>query len=200
MREPENLVGQRFGRFVVVESTGKKTKSRSTLWLCKCDCGEQRIVSASNLKSGNSQSCGCIQRGETKSYTRIYRIWRDVKYRTSHSVKGVNHNYYEKGIKMCEEWRYDSDAFIEWSLRNGYRDDLSIDRIDNDGDYSPSNCRWVCQKTQCRNKSTNRLVTYNGETKTLVEWSESLGIRYSKLWSRIFRYGWAIERAFECKT
>jgi hypothetical protein len=97
---------------------------------------------------------------------------------------------------MCSELENDSLAFYEWAIKNGYSDGLSIDRIDNNGDYTPNNCRWVDQKTQCRNKSTNRMITYNGETKPFCEWADELGIKYGTLYTRVFRNGWDIERAF----
>lgn len=205
MRQLEDLSGRRFGKLVVLYRTNEQDKGRHYIWYCKCDCGKNTRATSINLKSGNTKSCGCTHSicnnsGITQhigySKTRIYRIWRDIKYRTTHNCEWVNHNYSEKGIKMCAEWESNSLAFYEWAIKAGYSDGLSIDRIDNNGDYTPENCRWVDQKTQCRNKSTNRLITYNGETRPFCEWAEVLGINYATLYRRIFRLGWDIERAF----
>lgn len=129
--------------------------------------------------------------------TRLYRIWQKMKAR----CYNPNHNFYERyggrGISICEEWLHDFKAFKAWALRSGYSDELSIDRIDVNGNYTPFNCRWVNAKVQANNTSRNHFITYNGETKTLSEWAESLGINKNTLHVRIDVRGWSIERAFQ---
>ena len=194
-----DLSGQRFGRLTVIGLHDKKNgKNR---WLCKCDCGGTCYPTTCNLKNGTSTSCGCYSREvaakrTTKhgdSQNRIYQEWLRMKDRTNgnHPTK-----YTEKHITVCEEWINDYLAFKEWALSHGYKDDLSLDRIDNSKGYSPDNCRWVGRKTQNRNKDDNVLLTFNGETHSIGEWSEILNMKYGTLYSRIKR-GWSIKQAIE---
>jgi hypothetical protein len=128
--------------------------------------------------------------------TRLYRIWKVMKTRC------YNKNFYKypryggRGIIVCEEWKTNFVAFRDWALRNGYADNLTIDRIDNNGNYEPLNCRWATNKVQSNNRSSCRLITYNGETHNITEWGEKLGINPLVLGARITRYKWDIQRAF----
>ena len=132
--------------------------------------------------------------GETK--TRLFRIWSKMNFRCS--PKG---RYYHLGRRVCDEWSNKNDKgyenFKEWALKNGYSDELSIDRINNDGNYEPDNCRWADQKTQCNNMSTNHRYKYKDEYKTLAEYSREYGISRDVLKARIQRYGWTVEKAIE---
>lgn len=199
MRKLE-LVGQRFGRLTVIEEAEKKgTLSR---WKCRCDCGTELIVIGTCLTSGHSQSCGCYKRdksseihkthGETKS--RLYQIWAGIAARCNNPHKRCFHQYGGRGIKRCSEWD-DYETFKKWAIEAGYNDELTIDRMDNNKGYSPENCRWVDRKTQSRNRRTAHLITYKGETKSLIEWSEKLGISRCTLKDRIGKLGWSIEEA-----
>lgn len=127
------------------------------------------------------------------SHHRIYTIWNDMKRRCIHPQNKRYNRYGGRGIKVCAEWM-NFQAFFDWSLVNGYRDDLSIDRIDPNGDYSPHNCRWADYITQANNRSNNRYLTYQGETKTMMEWSKHLNLSYYVLRSRL-RRGWDVEKA-----
>ena len=183
-------VGDKFGRLVVVSDLGIINGHRMSE--CVCNCGNKVIVRNSSLSSGNTQSCGCLRlersisamtkHGQSKS--RLYRIYVDIKTRCYTPTHINYHNYGGRGIKVCEEWlgEQGSTRFIEWALSNGYSDSLSIDRIDVDGNYSPSNCRWSTIKEQSNNKRTNIRYTYNGETKTIAEWAETWGVAY--WWAR----------------
>ena len=144
-----------------------------------------------------------MNKKHNKRHTRIYKEWQIIKYRTKKTNdESRNKSYYEKGIKVCDEWLDKETGFLnfyEWAMANGYRDDLTIDRIDNNGNYEPSNCRWVTMTEQANNKSTNRLITYNGKTQTAMQWAKELGMNYSLIINRLNR-GWSVERILKNKT
>lgn len=130
------------------------------------------------------------------SHTRLYRVWDGMISRCHREKYHSYKRYGGRGITVCDEWRNDFHAFYEWAIRNGYHEGLSIDRIDNDKGYSPDNCRWVTMKVQGNNKRSNHYIEYNGETHTIAEWSEILGIPRNVLYHR-FERGWSVKRAFE---
>lgn len=166
----KDLSGMRFGRLIVKERVG--TKSRSPLWRCTCDCGKDTYATSRSLKSGRTQSCGCLQadnrrglKGKTKhgQYgTRLYGVWTDMKSRCLNpNAKNYKH-YGGRGISICDEWLNDFAAFSEWAFANGYDPNApygacTIDRIDVNGNYEPSNCRWADAKTQARNRRKGSL-------------------------------------------
>lgn len=125
----------------------------------------------------------------------LYRVWNSMKARCTVETCDMYHNYGGRGIGICVEWAEDPAAFVCWALAAGYRSGLSIDRIDNDADYSPDNCRWVSQTEQCRNKRNNRFVAYKGENYTNADLARLAGLHPSVLHCRIHRYGWSVERA-----
>ena len=205
----ENLIGKRFGRLVVI-SRAPNGRNWHTRWNCICDCGNQCIVSASHLKNGHTQSCGCLNREitatrnkENRKYEycnhRIYDCWKDMIKRCTQKNRHNAKNYILKGITVCEEW-YDFECFQEWALNNGYADDLTLDRIDNSKNYCPENCRWATLKQQANNTSRNRIIEYKGRKQTLAQWCDELGLKYKTIENRINRYKWSIERAFETQT
>ena len=200
-----DLTGQRFGRLMVIECCGR-SKDGQKVYLCKCDCGAETNVKSGNLLSGNTQSCGCLsaERNAERSRkrllkhggcgTRLYRIWFDMRQRCNWD-KSINwHLYGGRGIKVCEEWEKDFAAFRDWALSHGYKEELQLDRIDNDGNYGPDNCRWATRIEQGNNRRTCVYVTINGETKTVVEWCKANGISAGTAFSRIKR-GWSAEDA-----
>lgn len=153
-----DLTGNRFGRLTVISRLPSVNKR--TMWLCKCDCGNEVSVDAGNLHSDNTQSCGCLQRDMTsranKTHglrgTRLYRIWDCMHTRCYRKSYHAFKHYGGRGIRICDEWINDFQAFYDWSMSHGYRDDLTIDRIDTDGNYCPENCRWVTMSEQNKNK------------------------------------------------
>lgn len=180
------------------------------MWLCRCECGNEKVVYGDNLRYGYTQSCGCLQKeraseANTKHHdvdSRLYNVWSAIKRRCYQEYEPKYDRYGGRGIKMCDQWRDDYGAFMEWALENGYdynaeRGACTIDRIDNDGDYCPENCRWVSMKVQANNRGCNHKITYKGETHTIAEWSELLGVPYERLQQRINRYGYNVEEAFE---
>ena len=130
-----------------------------------------------------------------KTGTRIHNEWRSMKRRCySKEQKGYK-DYGGRGITVCDEWLHDFQAFYDWAMANGYDDNLTLDRIDSNGNYEPSNCRWVSQKVQQNNRRNNHYITYNGKTQTAKQWAEELNINYSTIITRLNR-GWSIERTF----
>lgn len=195
----EDLRMKKFGKLTVIRRADNR--KRRTMWECKCDCGNVVIVGADMLKSGRTQSCGCLK-FESKNYThnlsktRLYNIWSKIKDRCLNKECPAYKWYGARGITICKEWENDFESFYKWSISNGYREDLSIDRKDNDKGYSPENCRWSTQKEQQNNRCNNALLTYCGETKTLSEWEEITGIKAHTLYCRK-QSGYTDEECFE---
>lgn len=194
-----DITGNRYGRLVAVKPI-ETDKFGQVKWLCKCDCGNECITTTNRLQQGKTKSCGClIHEGfnwkHGKCYTRINKIYLKMKGRCYTKSDAAYKDYGGRGITICDEWLGEDGFkhFEEWSYANGYSDDLSIDRIDNNKGYSPNNCRWADRKTQNRNRRTNHFLTLNGETKTIAEWSEITGIKYRVLCRRSSKYGWSDE-------
>lgn len=190
-----DITGQKFNHLTAI-----RIESRNPLkWLCKCDCGNLHIVSANNLKRGQVKSCGCLKQKGTRtthgmSNTRIYRIYKKINRRCNIESDPAYQNYGGRGIKMCKEWEDSFEAFYEWSLESGYSDSLSIDRIDNNGDYCPENCRWSTYEEQANNRRSCINVTYQGRTQTVKQWCKELGLRTGTVYSRI-EHGWSAKEA-----
>ena len=197
MRKCRDLTGERFGRLVVIGAAPRSWDNR-IMWRCLCDCGKETTVESYTLTSGHSKSCGCLlsdktiarctTHGETK--TRLHRIWMQMRGRCNSPTNPSYKNYGGRGIKVCDEWN-NYIAFATWAREYGYQDDLTIDRIDNDGNYEPTNCRWVDRKTQNRNKRNNRYVEYTGDKKTIADWCDATGISSSAIRRRI-DCGWDV--------
>ena len=197
-----NLTGQRFGRLVVVERS-TNSKNGKARWLCKCDCGNDTVVFSTSLVRGLTHSCGCLNREIASvrfgthrlSESRLHKTWSDMKKRCYNPNSKSFPAYGGRGIEMCEEWKDDFQSFYNWAMANGYADDLTIDRIDVNGNYSPENCRWVDKLTQANNCRTNHYLTFNGKTQSIVEWARELGVSDSLIRQRIVILGWSVERA-----
>ena len=199
----EDLTGHRFGNLTVAERVGTD-KTINVFWICKCDCGNTTLpVTASALKSGFVEDCGhCVKSQAKKHYpkitakkTRLYNTWCAMKVRCYNQDSEKFNRYGGRGITVCEEWKNSFQAFYEWAMSHGYSDELTIDRIDNDGNYEPSNCRWITNKEQQNNRSNNKLISYNGKTLNISQWAELTNIPASVLYCRIYKYGWDFEKA-----
>lgn len=196
----EDLTGQRFGRLTVVSKA--ENIGNSPAWNCICDCGNAKVVRGYSLKNGDTKSCGCLQREviseklKIHGNCRLYRIWRNMKNRCE-SPSNIGYELYGgRGISVCKEWANSYISFRDWAMSNGYRDDLTIDRIDTNGDYEPSNCRWVTNAIQQNNRRNNVCITYNGETLTASEWSRKTGIKLETLiWRK--KKGWSDKDCIE---
>lgn len=194
-----DLIGQKFHRLFVIEYVGKDKWGQSE-WLCRCGCGKEKVVLGYCLTRGATQSCGCWQKEVAKKTktthghkgSRIYRIWRGIITRCTNINDPGYRNYGGRGIKICKRWM-EFENFLEdmGEVPIGYQ----IDRKDNDKGYYKKNCRWVTPKQNSRNTRCNCSIPYRGENKLLIEWSEEIGIPYSTLWKRIFKYEWTIEKA-----
>lgn len=201
--DEEYMIGRRFGRFVVIDKGPKHYKPSGqscNTWLCKCECGNTKIVNGYCLRKGITKSCGCIlkegiRRTHGKSHTRLHNAWCHMRARCKDKNSKDYKDYGGRGITVCEEWDKSFESFYKWSMENGYTDELSIDRIDVNGNYEPSNCRWATNKEQARNTRKNRLLTFNGETKTMAEWSEITGLRPGTIQYRLDKIGWPVEKA-----
>ncbi len=198
----EELIGKRFGRLVVL---GKADDCRHIM--CKCDCGNIATVNRGSVLRGNTKSCGCLRREITsknntthgKRHHRLYSIWIAMKNRCKYPSQNRYESYGGRGICVCDEWVTSFESFYNWAIENGYKDGLSIDRINVDGNYSPENCRWATSEEQSLNRTDNRFITYNGETKTIKEWCDETGLAYSCLLWRI-DHGWDIGRALTTQS
>ena len=199
----KDMTGNKYGRLTAIKRVHKDGFNR-VCWLSKCDCGNELIVTSDNLRNGHTKSCGCLKEETSRklltthglSETRMYKIYKDMKTRTTNKNCPEYKNYGGRGIKICDEWLSDFRKFYYWSINNGYKDELTIDRIDVNGNYEPSNCRWTTQKVQQNNRTNNHNITYNGETHTMKQWAERLGIKYKTLERRINAYHLTIEKAF----
>lgn len=203
MANVKDLTGKRFGRLIAVEEVGR-SKEGCALWRCLCDCGKETYLATQTLTAGLTKSCGCYRREKMakratkhgKCGERIYIIWKLMKARCNNKTSKTYVGYGSRGIKVCDEWSGDNgfSNFYNWSTNNGYSDNLTIDRIDVNGNYEPSNCRWVTMIEQANNKRNNRIIECNGEKHTLAEWSRITGVNCETISGRIKR-GWAIEDA-----
>lgn len=173
-----DLTGQRFGLLKVIEKAGS---NNGVIWLCQCDCGNRCTVRADNLKSGRTESCGCkanrIRNAEPID-KRIVRIWAGMHTRCYNKNVNFYKNYGGRGIKMCDEWIGENGCrhFYEWAMKNGYADNLTIDRIDNNGNYEPSNCRWATVEEQSNNKRNSIKLLYKGKEVTIKELRYIFGV------------------------
>lgn len=203
------LTGERFGRLAVLRYS-HSNKNKQRIWECQCDCGNIIFANSNQLVSGNTRSCGCLQKEIAKAIgrkvlkthglskvngkkTRLYRIWAGMNTRCNNPNDKAYKEYGGRGIHICKEWREKGfKAFHNWAIANGYKESLTIDRIDNNKGYSPENCRWATYKEQNRNKRSNTILAFNGVCKTICEWAEQINISEATICGRLKR-GWSIE-------
>ena len=194
-----DIRGQRFGLWLVV---GTYTRvGNKTLWLCRCDCGTERRVNAAELRNGKSTNCGCVRKAKGGarnathglSHTRMHARWMGMIARCENPNHSAYARYGGRGVRVCRRWR---KSFTAWLADMGPPPTPrhTIDRIDNDDDYKPSNCRWATNKANCRNKKTSQFIEWGGERLHIAEWAERLGMSQQTLVYRITF--WSLEKAF----
>ena len=207
-RKPLELTGQRFGKLYVVSQA--QNKNGNTYWNCICDCGNNIVVKGVNLKHGTTQSCNCINRAITSKRnrdnadgiyrdSRLYRIYYGMRTRCYNKDDISYDKYGARGITICDEWLNDFLAFQSWAINNGYKDGLTIDRIDNNCGYYPENCRWATIKEQSNNRRSNVMLSYNNEIHSVAEWSDIVHINRETIYCRL-RKGWTPEEALSIPT
>lgn len=205
----KDLSGYKFGKLLV--NSFAYTKNRKSFWNCICECGKEVVVRGDSLTTNNTTSCGECARIEyinknfdKRTHEKLYYIWAGMKNRCNNPHFIHYKHYGGRGIKVCLEWNQPNSypIFKKWAISNGYKENenLTIDRIDVNGDYEPNNCRWVMMSKQNENKRINIYYTYNGKSKLLKDWAKILNINENTLYARINILGWSIEKAFTTKT
>lgn len=182
MGNVKDMLGQRCGRLIVI-SRVENDKHDNAMWLCRCDCGKEVIVQGTHLRSGKTKSCGCYQRDKQRnrltrhgySGTPLYKCWHAMKRRCTIPKDENYKNYGGRGITVCDEW-LDPINFIEWALANGYKEGLTLERIDVNGNYEPNNCTWVTRELQNKNTRRNIKVQIDGKFYTLAELAKKVGV------------------------
>lgn len=196
-----HLKGKQFGKLLVIEKTNKRVR-KQIVWKCKCECGNIVEVPSWNLVAGITKSCrNCIikrkpqiEENPTKKI-RLYHIWNGMKQRCNNKNSRPYKNYGGRGIKVCDEWANDYTTFAKWARANGYADNLTIERIDNNKGYSPENCKWASYVEQNNNRRSNHIIWFNGEGKTAADWERSLGLKPGTIKARVHR-GIGVPRIF----
>lgn len=193
----KDLTGHMFGRLTVLERAGSD-RNKKALWLCRCECGQITKAITGDLTSGNTKSCGCFKREQVvktktkhgQSRSRLYDVYYSMLGRCYRKTTEHFRYYGGRGIAVCDEWRSSFSAFAEWAKASGYHEGLSIDRIDTNGNYSPSNCRWASKTEQTRNRKN----TLRFRDKPIAQWCEELKVKYGTVKRRIY-LGWPMDKA-----
>lgn len=195
-----DLTGRKFGRLTVVRRDGWIGKKNYVAWLCRCECGQEVRKAGTLMVNGSTRSCGCYHMEVIRrpwkhggSETREYRIWGKMLERCKNPNADAFHRYGGRGIRVCDRWQEFEAFFADMGPLPSPKHE--IDRIDNDGNYEPSNCRWVTHRENARNTSNTIKFQWNGEVVPLINLAESHGIKYGTLYCRVVVRGWPLERA-----
>ena len=196
-----DLSGKRFGKLFAIGATSRNGHGYS---ICQCDCGNRFVTRNDGLKSGETVSCGCYNKEKSKSGNsrrthgqagkRLYKIWQNMKARCYNKNVKQYKDYGGRGITVCSKWKDNFSAFQHWAINSGYRDDLTIERIDNNGDYSEDNCKWVTLSEQQGNKRNNHIAVIDGVSHTLTQWARIYNIKPSVVNWRV-NNGWDVKKA-----
>ena len=190
-----DLIGKRFGRLTVLSFDHMKKVKNShrtkSYWLCQCDCGNKKVVRSDCLTTGNTKSCGCLNKDRSNqithgmSRTKLYHVYYGIIERCYNEKCDSYKHYGGRGIRVCEEWRNDFLMFNAWAKESGYEEGLTIEREDVNGNYEPSNCKWITQAEQANNTRCTVLLTHEGKTMNLNQWAKHLGINKNTFWRYI---------------
>ena len=200
----EELIGKKYGKLTIIKKSDVQKNKRVSA-ICRCDCGNELLASLNALMRGNTKSCGCIRAERNNHYKNglrgdpLYSVWANIKQRCYNKKFEKYPDYGGRGIIVCNEWKDNFLAFYNWANLNSYKKGLEVDRIDNDGNYSPSNCHFVTRSGNMRNTRVNVVIEYNGVKKTMREWAIDLGIPYGRLQQRIDKLKLPPERALSTK-
>jgi len=195
------IVGKKFGRLTVLEILDERHPRNHIMALCRCDCGSDAKVIWTQLRSSNTRSCGCLQLDAMKNrrnpcsrrtHPAEFRVWSAMRTRCTNPRQKHYQRYGGRGIAVCERWNSFENFLADMGPKPSA--EHSIDRIDNDGNYCPENCRWATGSEQARNKRGNTVLTHDGKTLCAVEWAEITGISAWNIRNRI-HLGWTAERA-----
>lgn len=206
----KNMIGKQYNNWTVLDyshfnersffdkTRNKRRYAKEHFLKVECKCGTIRNVRPAPLKNGKSKGCGCdgnytetqFKKKHGLTNSRLYKIYSGMKSRCYKDWDKDYKNYGDRGIAVCNDWLKDFSNFHKWALKNGYKEDLTIDRIDNNGNYSPENCRWTTIINQSNNKRNNIYITYQNKTKTATEWSRELKVNADTLHNRK-RLGWS---------
>lgn len=184
-----DLVGQRFSKLVVLSEAGRTSDGKVT-WLCQCDCGNTKIVSGRHLRRGSVKACGCMQFIANKRHgmhaTKIYKTWNGMVSRCTNPRNSRWNDYGGRGIEVCDRWKSFEGFYADMG---DCPEGMSLDRVDVNGNYEPQNCRWATPKQQSRNRRDNRFVSWRGQTLTVAEWAEKMGMSKSVVLFRLKKWG-----------
>lgn len=186
-----DVVGKKYGLLTVVEELMRVKRQRMVL--VQCDCSNRTMVSLSNLESGNTKSCGCLAKKIVSELSKkhglsghlLYGVWGNIKTRCYNKNLEIYTDYGGRGIKMCDEWHYDFVCFYNWCISNGWQKGLSVERINNDGNYEPGNCKMGTPPMQNRNKRNNIYLEYEGKSMCVADWAKELGIGLTTITQRL---------------
>lgn len=204
-----DVLNQKYNRLTIIKYT-RNNKYNRRIFLCKCDCGNETEVLLNSVRNGNTKSCGCLNKekrllpsnkkhGFRKNNNETYRIYRTWASMISRCKNTLNKNYGGRGISVCKEWN-DFVEFKDWAFKNGYDDTLKIERINNNGNYEPNNCKWANDEEQGNNKRNNCFIECDGIRLTIAQWSRKTGLNKNTLRGRIFKHKWDIDKALKTKV
>jgi hypothetical protein len=207
----EDIRGRRYGLLLVIGFGDVKKPRRRTLWWFECDCGSRILLPRGDVVTGHTASCGCLQREVARqkmrkrheklrhnmSGTKLYNVYQCMMARCYRSTNNRWESYGGRGIMVCDEWKNDKRTFFEWSKANGYEEGLQLDRINNDGHYSPDNCRWVTSFVNMNNTRRNRYIEYLDQGLTITQWARKLGMSDAKFRHRLITRKWTMDRIVE---
>lgn len=194
----KDIIGRRFGKLTVLEYVNQD-KRGNRMFLCKCDCGNEKVVCFGHLNQNHTKSCGCLKyQGHAKTHglsnSSEYTTWFHMRKRTGpDSPYHCRHNYYDRGIRCCQRWKKFENFIADMGLKPTPKH--TLERIDNDGNYEPENCKWATRSEQAKNRKGAIDITYKGVTKNLKDWANDLGFQYLTLYDRVKTRGWPIDKA-----